>query len=210
MMIRPPTPGAWAGAIGRRLTYPRAIGSPVCFNAPLLPPVGPEIYVGIQGWLRLHEQLDTVMRSAGGVGWEPLCSHIICHSKRSRPYGRWQRAILMSLVVVCAHLAPLVACLVVAACARPDGCQTIVNLRRRKKVWQRHGNTGGNRGKGWRQARKNMGTLGNGGTELLRSHYRWLERLYDEAKATVMARYTYDEHDCLTLTGIHSGMESDP
>ena len=47
-------------------------------------------------------------------------------------------------------------------------------------------------------------------TELLRCHYRWLERLYDEAKATVMARYTYDEHDCLTLTGIHSGMESDP
>ena len=40
-------------------------------------------------------------------------------------------------------------------------------------------------------------------TELLGSHYRWLERLYDEAKATVMARYTYDEHDCLTLTGIH-------
>ena len=47
-------------------------------------------------------------------------------------------------------------------------------------------------------------------TELLRSHYRWLERLRDEAKAAVMARYTYDEHDCLTLTGFHSGMESDP
>ena len=47
--------------------------------------------------------------------------------------------------------------------------------------------------------------------ELLRSHYHWLELLYDEAKATVMARYTYDEHDdCLALTGIHSGMESDP
>ena len=44
-------------------------------------------------------------------------------------------------------------------------------------------------------------------TELLRSHCRWLERLYDEAKATVMARHTYDEHDCLTLTGTPSGME---
>ena len=47
-------------------------------------------------------------------------------------------------------------------------------------------------------------------TELLGSHYRWLERLYDEAKATVMASYTYDEHDRFTLTGFHSGMESDP
>ena len=47
-------------------------------------------------------------------------------------------------------------------------------------------------------------------TELLGSHYRWLERLRDEAKAAVMARYTYDEHDCLTLTGSNSGMKSDP
>ena len=38
----------------------------------------------------------------------------------------------------------------------------------------------------------------------------WLERLRDEAKAAVIARYSFDEHDCLTLTGFHSGMKSDP
>ena len=45
------------------------------------------------------------------------------------------------------------------------------------------------------------------GTKLLRSHYRWLERLYHEAAARVMARCTYDGHDCLTLTGTPSGVD---
>ena len=45
------------------------------------------------------------------------------------------------------------------------------------------------------------------GMELLRFYVHRLKRPYDEAEATVMARYTYDEHDCLTLTGTHSGME---
>ena len=43
-------------------------------------------------------------------------------------------------------------------------------------------------------------------TELRRSYGRRVKRLYDEAAATIMARYTYDGHDCLTLTGTHSGM----
>ena len=41
----------------------------------------------------------------------------------------------------------------------------------------------------------------------LRAHYHRLERLYDEAAARVTTRYTYDEHDCLNLTGTPSGME---
>ena len=44
-------------------------------------------------------------------------------------------------------------------------------------------------------------------TELLSSYGRRLKRLCDKAEATVMARYTYAEHDRLTLTGTHSAME---
>ena len=43
-------------------------------------------------------------------------------------------------------------------------------------------------------------------TKLLRAHWHRLERLYDQVAARVMARYTYDGHDCLTLTGTPSGM----
>ena len=44
-------------------------------------------------------------------------------------------------------------------------------------------------------------------TEVLRAHDTRVKRLYDEAVARVVARYTYDAHDCLTLTGTPSGME---
>ena len=44
--------------------------------------------------------------------------------------------------------------------------------------------------------------------EVLRAHDTRVKRLYDEAVARVVARYTYDAHDCcLTLTGTPSGME---
>ena len=44
-------------------------------------------------------------------------------------------------------------------------------------------------------------------TEALRDHDTRVRRIFDEESARVVARYTYDEHDCLTLAGTPSGME---
>ena len=43
-------------------------------------------------------------------------------------------------------------------------------------------------------------------TELMRAHWYQMEHLYDKAVAWVVARHTYDENDCLTLTGTPSHM----
>ena len=43
-------------------------------------------------------------------------------------------------------------------------------------------------------------------TEALRDHDTRVRRIFDE-ESVVVARYTYDEHECLTLTGTPSGME---
>ena len=46
-------------------------------------------------------------------------------------------------------------------------------------------------------------------TVLMRLCCFQLERIYGEAKARVMALSTYDEHDCLTLTGTPTTMDDD-
>ena len=43
-------------------------------------------------------------------------------------------------------------------------------------------------------------------TELMRAHWYQMEHLYDKAVAWVVARHTYDENVCLTLTGTPSNM----
>jgi len=47
-------------------------------------------------------------------------------------------------------------------------------------------------------------------TNLIGLHWHELERMYREAAAQVEARYNYDSHDCLHLTGVSPGTGQGP